>query len=65
MFVGRHATGMFDAIHSIKGSSPVQLDLAHEFIPEADIAVYYNIADVALVTHPRHIGVSVVTGLRG
>ena len=38
--------------------SAVQVILRDQFIPEADLQVYYNVADVILATYQKHMGSS-------
>lgn len=46
------------AIELLRSTSAFQVVLAEEAIPEAELMLYFHLADVVLVTHRRHVGSS-------
>jgi glycosyltransferase involved in cell wall biosynthesis len=45
-------------VQEISDNSPVQIITCDEFIPESEVHVYFQIADVILAPYQRHVGMS-------
>lgn len=49
---------MFCQIEALLHYSPVQIISHYEFVPEADVPLYFQMADVVLAPYQKHIGMS-------
>ena len=45
-------------IHTLTQRLPVQIVRRYEFVPEADVSAYFQLADVVLAPYQRHVGMS-------
>lgn len=61
LLIGRHQNKakIQKEANRISETTSVQVISIDEFIPEEQIALYFDLADVALAIHQRHVGVSV------
>jgi glycosyltransferase involved in cell wall biosynthesis len=49
---------MLCQIEMLREQSPVQIIAHHEFVPESEVPLYFELADVVLAPYPKHIGMS-------
>jgi glycosyltransferase involved in cell wall biosynthesis len=61
LLVGRQAEpeAVRQKVAEIGRLKPVEIICRDEFVAESEIPTYFQLADIALAVHPRHVGVSV------
>lgn len=47
-----------EKLHQLSVSSAVQIITCNEFVPEDEVPVYFQIADIILTPHQQHVGMS-------